>query len=374
MEWPDRDYYDHYDRAPVVLQASRPIRNRTRQASDHPHHRPLYLNESGALLAPAVGYESGRHRSYSAAGQRPPPPQVIINNAQYEDHSPVRAHRRRSPHYNYDHDYEERGYSRSPPRFEVGRPRSRVRSRTHGSRDPSPYYHDHDHDHDYEREQRMKRLEELEKKEEERLAKKKLEEQLLLKEAEDAKKKKEKEEEDKRVIEAWNKKQKESAEKEKKAKEEQEKAFRERVKKTFGAAGYPEEYIEDVIKQGEKGEKVKHGGHGEHGPHPFPVHGPFVEHGQVVPHAPLPPHGVHGGHAGHSGHGGLEILDLTRPTYTKVHRKHVSPDTLDMYQLPWEWDEVGFDPHPTLTREITNCGVRAGRLELHHYQAMGTRT
>ena len=36
----------------------------------------------------------------------------------------------------------------------------------------------------------------------------------------------------------------------------------------------------------------------------------------------------------------LKVKDLTRPTYIKVHRKHVSPFTLDEYNLPWEWDPV----------------------------------
>ena len=35
-----------------------------------------------------------------------------------------------------------------------------------------------------------------------------------------------------------------------------------------------------------------------------------------------------------------KLMDLTRPTYIKVHRKHMSPDTLDLYELPWEWDKV----------------------------------
>ena len=35
-----------------------------------------------------------------------------------------------------------------------------------------------------------------------------------------------------------------------------------------------------------------------------------------------------------------KLMDLTRPTYIKVHRKHLSPATLDAYNLPWEWDEV----------------------------------
>lgn len=29
------------------------------------------------------------------------------------------------------------------------------------------------------------------------------------------------------------------------------------------------------------------------------------------------------------------------PTYIKVHRKWLSPSTLDEYELPWEWDHVG---------------------------------
>ena len=29
------------------------------------------------------------------------------------------------------------------------------------------------------------------------------------------------------------------------------------------------------------------------------------------------------------------------PTYIKVHRKWLSPSTLDVYELPWEWEDVG---------------------------------
>ena len=35
-------------------------------------------------------------------------------------------------------------------------------------------------------------------------------------------------------------------------------------------------------------------------------------------------------------------INATKPTYIKVHRKHLSPDTLDLYDLPWEWDEVSY--------------------------------
>ncbi|KAL8721978.1 MAG: hypothetical protein Q9225_001453 [Loekoesia sp. 1 TL-2023] len=34
----------------------------------------------------------------------------------------------------------------------------------------------------------------------------------------------------------------------------------------------------------------------------------------------------------------MNVAFLTRPTYTKVHRTYTEPDTLDAYDLPWEWD------------------------------------
>jgi hypothetical protein len=33
-------------------------------------------------------------------------------------------------------------------------------------------------------------------------------------------------------------------------------------------------------------------------------------------------------------------IDLHRPTFIKVNRKYLHPDTLDYYGLPWEWDSV----------------------------------
>lgn len=33
-------------------------------------------------------------------------------------------------------------------------------------------------------------------------------------------------------------------------------------------------------------------------------------------------------------------LELVRPTYIRSHVKHLSPDTLDAYNLPWQWDQV----------------------------------
>ena len=47
--------------------------------------------------------------------------------------------------------------------------------------------------------------------------------------------------------------------------------------------------------------------------------------------------GSYGGGKEH-GHGHQKYSG--RPVYVKAHRKHLSPDTLDAYQLPWEWDEA----------------------------------
>ena len=155
----------------------------------------------------------------------------------------------------------------------------------------------------------MKKLEELEEKEKEDIAREKYEEELLLKEAKKAKKKKEEEELKKQAIEEYHIKQLEEKAQKDKEKKEADEEFRERVKKTFGQAGYDEESIEKILKKGEKGKE----------------HGKGKE---------------------------IKIKDLTRPTYIKVHRKHVSPETLDEYNLPWEWDEV------SILRCPINCRYR----------------
>ena len=149
----------------------------------------------------------------------------------------------------------------------------------------------------------MKKLDELEAKEKEDQAREKYEEERLVKEAKKAKEKAKREKEEKelteKAIEDYNRKQKEEKEKKEKEKKKADEEFRERVKKTFGQAGYDEESIERILKK--EGKEKEHGhGHGKE----------------------------------------IKIRDLTRPTYIKVHRKHVSPETLDEYHLPWEWDDV----------------------------------
>lgn len=139
---------------------------------------------------------------------------------------------------------------------------------------------------------KLKELEEYKKKQEEEEHMKRIEEQILLKKAKEAAaeaaRKKEEDEIKQKAIHEYTIQQKEKAEKERKEREEADRLFKERVKKEFTAAGYSEEHIEAILNKGKK-PKAK---------------------------------------------------ELKRPTYIKVHRKHLSPETLDIHHLPWEWDDV----------------------------------
>lgn len=270
---------------PVALNI-RPARHRGRTHTDRAHRSTVYYQDANGLLIPAVGSD-GLNRSQSAAAARRPT-QIFINNTQYEDRSPVRdphEHGHRHIHYEDcdEEEWEEPAHS----------PRGKRRpSKDPASRNPSPYI-------DYEMEKKLKKLEELEMKEKEDAARERYEEELIIKEAKRVKKQKEDEELKQKAIEEYHIKELEEKAKKEAEKQKADEEFKERVKKTFGLAGYDEESIAKVLKKGEKKE-----GHG---------HG----HGKKK-----------------------QIMDLTRPTYIKVHRKHISTETLDEYDLPWEWDEV----------------------------------
>ena len=142
---------------------------------------------------------------------------------------------------------------------------------------------------------RMQKLADLERREEEETARKRFEEQRIIEDAKKAKEAMEREAFKKLAIEEHNAKMLEEELKTKKKKEEEDNAFQQRMRETLTKAGYSEDSIERALKgKGDDGDK----GHGK------------------------------------------EIMKLPRPTYIKVHRKHLSPDTLELYELPWEWDEV----------------------------------
>lgn len=145
----------------------------------------------------------------------------------------------------------------------------------------------------------MERLKELERKEEEEEARRRFEEEQIIEEARKAKKKREEEDIKKAAVEEWKQKELEKELKEKEAKEEADRIYQKRVRAEFAAKGYSEESIEEFLRKKKKEDKKKHKEH-------------------------------------------EKAIDLSRPTYIKVHRKYLSPDTLDIYELPWEWDEVSY--------------------------------
>ena len=65
-------------------------------------------------------------------------------------------------------------------------------------------------------------------------------------------------------------------------------------------------------------------------------------------------------------------IDLHRPTFIKVNRKYLHPDTLDHYGLPWEWDAVSFAlllPFaPSPTHSLTDLST--ARRRVHHHKTI----
>jgi hypothetical protein len=353
---------------PVIL-AGRPARHRPRQFSERPNHQVVYIQDSNRLLDPtaAAAWGAGIQRSRSVSGHdRQSPAQIFIQNSNRDDHSPVRHSpvrhaRRRSQYALFDDDsFDEETHHL----HRHDRRGHRSRSRRRESRTPS-LIREQEIEKQIDLGQRLRKLDELEQREkeeeqrriykqeqlikatkeaeekrrEEEMKRKAVEEynfrqqqeQMLKAEKEAAEKKKEEdlkrraveeynkkyqeeqlrkaeqeaaekkreEELKKKAVEEYHQKQAEKAAKEKKEKEEADKAFQERLKATFAAHGYSDESIERFLEKEGKGENK----------------------------------------------GQKKIMDLTRPTYIKVHRKHLSPDTLDAYNLPWEWDEVScLDP------------------------------
>ncbi|KAL8739049.1 MAG: hypothetical protein Q9181_000231 [Wetmoreana brouardii] len=322
MPWPGYDYYNNH---PPVVVAARPARGRPRHGSDHPRQTTYFTDANGMLVPDAV---MGFGRSNSVSGGRPA--QIVINNTQYDDFSPPHTSRsRRSSSYD-DDSWDERAHSPRRHR-DRSRDRSRRRSRDpsrnrsrdcshegrrhshhhhgHQSRSPSPYP-------DLETERKMQKLAELERKEEEEAARERAEHERMIADARKAAEKKEQEEFKIKVLEEAEREKFEKQMKEKKKKDEEDRVFKARLKEMYLSQGYSEESIEIMIKDAEKKKK----GHGSHSPHS--------------------PHAV-AGHDGAMVHltESTKIVSLDRPTWIKVHRKHLDPRTLDDYGLPWEWDD-----------------------------------
>ncbi|MCJ1394048.1 hypothetical protein MMC18_006926 [Xylographa bjoerkii] len=311
MDWPGYDAPP-----PVIINAGRAGHLRPRQGSEHmmPHQPTYYTGPNGQLLVPAGG--GGHHRSSSASGFRQPA-QVIINNdtqlAMLEDYSARRSRSRRGSTHDHHRTsyYREDEYSDREP----SRSRSRVRVRT-----PSPYY---ERESEYEIAVRLRRLDEMERKEEDERRKKRIEEELIVeaakKEVAAKARKKEEEELKKLAVEEYNKKQAEEKEKKKKAEEAADKEYKERMWKTLHANGYSDHEIEEILRRGD-GKHHEHV-HEHHSNEIIQIghgHGPEIV--QVHDHA-------------------MTIVPSKRPIFIRVDKKYLDIETLDHYQLPWHWAE-----------------------------------
>ena len=282
MEW---DGINTFNGVPIVGQH----RRRSRNAPQF-----YYEDANGNLIIPggAGGGAGGFRRGSFGQGSRPT--SIVINNSQRDEVSPDRRPRprRRSS----DSRYESSESSDRSREHSRDRRRHRRHSKHYRKKSRSPSA-------DPNMERRLDRLKELERKEEEEEARRRFEEEQVIEEARRAKKKREEEEMKNAAVAEWKQKELEKEIKAKEAKEEADRIYQERVRAEFAAKGYSDESIEEFLKKQQKEDKKKKK-HKEH----------------------------------------EETLDLSRPRYLKVHTRYLSPDTLDIYELPWEWDEVSFFP------------------------------
>jgi hypothetical protein len=145
---------------------------------------------------------------------------------------------------------------------------------------------------------KLDKLRILEKQEAERAHAEKLKKEIEHEKAREAYERDLKEKKDKELqkeyVEKWKREEAEKKEKEKREKEEEDRKFEERFKIQFMHAGYTEAQAEAVLQKKKKENEKKHQN--------------------------------------------TLAIDLSRPTWIKVKRKWLLPETLDHYCLPWEWD------------------------------------
>ena len=132
--------------------------------------------------------------------------------------------------------------------------------------------------------------------------------------------KEEEKEKRKQYVEDWKREELEKKEIEKQKKKEEDEAFEERVKRQFLAAGYSEAHIESILR--EKRKKVEDN---------------------------------------------TLAMDLSRPTWIKVNRKYLVPETLEAYNLPWDFYEVS-RPSSTRVPSTNKPFPKTERHRLHNHQ------
>ena len=219
--------------------------------------------------------EAGRHHRSASTGAAPQPQFV---NVMVQDRSPERGH---------SHERRRDWGSGSATSEEE------IRYREHQRRASK-----RKSDLDEELILKLDKLRSLEHEKEERerkeLLKREVERERIREAYEREQKEKKEKEMQREYVEKWKREEAEKREKARREKEEEDAKFEARFKIQFMQAGYTEEQAEAVLKK-KKIEKEKK-------------------------------------------QQNTLAIDLSRPTWIKVKRKWLLPETLDHYYLPWEWD------------------------------------
>ena len=255
----------------------------------------------------------GMQRSRSIGHRAPPAhPPVVINNFAQEE---VPGRGRPISVADDFMDIDDSPFS--PRRF---REHSRPRGRAATSREPSPFQWQHE----METEQIKKELEVYKKKEERKAEEERIKNELLLQRAKEEQKKRDDEAkrkiiEEQAVVE-WQRKERERIEKEKQEKEKRELEYKDRLQKDFGLT---ETQVAKVVTKENN-----------------------------------------------------TALDLRRTTHTKIARRHISLETLRVYDLPYQLDDVSFYAHlGPLHRSasLTDGSVTVRSRTICGHQALGAR-
>jgi hypothetical protein len=256
--------------------------------SSHHHHHvhsPPPTAYGGANLAVPVVDVGGRKRASSTSGM--PQPNIIINAGDTSrSHSRERARpRSRSRTRYYDDD--------DSSIVEYVERRGRL------SRSPSLYGAPVD----YETAKALERLKIYEKEKAEEEAQKKYKAEMEIKKAKEQLEKAEAEKKEKelakKAVEDWQREEDAKKAKAKKEKEEQDKAVEDRIRQELIDRRWTSAEIEAFLKKDKADKKASRN---------------------------------------------EWQLDSLRPTYIKVHKKYLLPETLDVYRLPWDYDSVSWLP------------------------------
>jgi hypothetical protein len=265
---------------------------------------PAYAGSSLAVPVVDVG---GRKRASSTSGL--PQPNIIINadggsRSRSRERTRPRS-RSRGRRYHDDDDMFE----------EIIERRGRI------SRSPSPYYRM-----DYETRKAMDKLKILEDEKADEEAQKKYKAAMEIKRAREQLEKAEAEEKRKeaakKAIEDWQREEDAKKAKAKKEQEEVDKKVEEQLRGKLTRAGYSHSEIEKMLSKGEDDKA----------------------------------------------HRNEIILARHRPTYIKVHKKYLLPETLDAYQLPWSYDVSCLS-----VSNMTGLIFNAERHRLHPHQRICQR-